>query len=202
MDIDVINVGSGNLRSIANSLTRLHLRPNWVTQPKELRNSRILLPGVGSIAYFMANLRRAELDKAVLDAAAQGRRVIGICLGYQALTHYSEEDGGVEGLGLLDAQVEKLAGGIGNNGWKNFHLRCQDAGLVPKLTLKRQLRGRVYYNHEYGVRCTDAGALNLAIDDPTLAAYSAMSIKGELIGCQFHPEKSQWTGSQLLRMVL
>lgn len=209
LSLDVVDLGSGNVRSVCDALSFVRVPHRRVHSPDELRSRTILLPGVGSAGYYTARLVRSGFRAAILDHVAAGGRLVGICLGFQLMAEGTEEDGGVEGLGLLPGAVRRLGGRHPrtHNGWEQltFDRRrvTDDRWLgVQRLTRRRVLRGRVFYNHEYGhVRDTDDPSQQ-AVNDTDLAAYTAMVVRGNLIGMQFHPEKSQRTGLALLAMVL
>ena len=207
MMVDVVDLGMGNVHSVANAVARLNVQANLVTEADKLKADTIIVPGVGAAGPYMDELRKRNFDAALLDAADQGKKIIGICLGFQILAQSSEENGGTETLGLLQASVEKLRDGNSHNGWEtqqldkesvDLHSSCQYGGL----TRKRKLAGRVFYNHEYGFLCREPKALNVAIANPRWSTYSAMVIKDNIIGIQFHPEKSQSTGLELFRFIL
>ena len=82
-----------------------------------------MLPGVGSAGPFMKKLRHSNFDKLIKNHFKQGKRIIGICLGFQVLTKFSEEDGGTKCMGLLNARVERLHESLTHNAWEKFYLR-------------------------------------------------------------------------------
>lgn len=206
MVIDVIDVGTGNVVSIKNWIERCDITANIITSTSELRSDMVILPGVGSAGPFMKRLRDSNFDSALKDHVSSGMRMMGICLGFQVMMNHSEEDGTVQGLGLLDGHVERLRGGVSHNGWEPFQLKRSD--LQEKsirshhnLTRKQVLNGRVFYNHEYGVVSREDSAFSLSVSS-ALADYSGLVIKGNIIGLQFHPEKSQRTGTDLLNLLM
>lgn len=209
MHIDIVDLGSGNVRSIENIVTLLNLPAKSVSKPSEISSSTLILPGVGSAGPYMEKIKTAGFDIALKEHAESGKNLIGICLGYQLMTDYSEEDGGVEGLGLIKGHAERLINDnntCSHNGWESFTFRkklLSNANHIVdnNLTRKQNVNGRVFYNHEYGVICEDDTAINLDISD-TLKKYTAMTLKKNIIGMQFHPEKSQNTGLDLLAMLL
>lgn len=154
----------------------------------------------------MTRLVEGNYDQAIRAHLAKGGRLLGICLGFQIMTKYSEEDGGVNCLGLIDAHVERIGRNISHNDWEPLQFRknemngqsfCNQYGL----TQKRLLNGRVFYNHEYGVVTKEAECFSVPISKE-LPQYDGLFVKDKIIGIQFHPEKSQITGLDLISMIL
>jgi glutamine amidotransferase len=117
----------------------------------------------------------------------------------------TEEDGGHTGLKILKGKVVKMREMHSHNQWQPFNFKKamlfdQNYPSASSLTKKRILNGRVFYNHEYGFINEDASAISFPIND-SLNKYSAMVIKDSVIGMQFHPEKSQHTGAELIKMI-
>ncbi len=209
--IDIVDIGSGNVQSLKNILALLKVNSRSVSKPNQFQSNTIILPGVGSAGHYMNKLRNSGLDNSLLEHAREGRRIIGICLGFQLLTKYSEEDGGVDCLGLISGITRKLnvdrSISFSHTGWEPFSTSLnffKDVGVKPELNLtkKRTLNGRVFYNHEYGVVAGDDFYAIKNIENPKFLEYSSMIVTGNIIGMQFHPEKSQSTGLQLLAMIL
>ena len=210
--IAVLDARSGNVDSVINVLRSLPYAVSIARRGADLSAAHtIILPGVGSAGAYMKRLKRNDLLPATVDAYANGVRLVGICLGLQVLFDGSEEDGGVECLGFLNGGVTKLAAHAGRShtGWAPFnferkYLFDSDHNAVYAATRSRTVRGRVYYNHEYGVPVIqkDRVAGAVAINNPSFELFASMVITEQIIGMQFHPEKSQQTGLRLLSMVL
>ena len=150
----------------------------------------------------MEPLKNYGFRNCLIDKANEGTKIIGICLGFQILADYSEEDGGVKGLGVLKSKVEKLKSSFSHTCWESFDF---DKGQIDnfrtnRLTRKRKISGRVFYNHEYGFVNFESCYDQKIPGD--LKKYSSMVIKDNIIGMQFHPEKSQTTGLNLLSMII
>jgi glutamine amidotransferase len=206
MAIDIIDVGSGNIKSVENLVSYLNIKLQVVRKPSEINSNLIILPGVGSVGPYMERMKKLKFDQAVLEHIAAGRRLLGICLGFQIMGESSEEDGGVECLGLIKGVVEKMETNNSHNGWENFKIITTDLSeqlfqSEQKLTRKRTINGRVFYNHEYGFISKDNSVYDKKISKQ-YSKYSAMIVKDKIIGIQFHPEKSQQTGLQLISMIL
>lgn len=206
MRVEILDIGSGNIKSIQNWIERLHVQTRVVSKASDIKSEFIILPGVGSAGSYMKRLREAEFDKAILEHVHNNKRLMGICLGFQIMGHYSDEDNGVEGLGILNCHTKRLADGSAHNGWEEFNFKKTDLlnqsfHSELKLSKKQNIQGRVFYNHEYGVLNHEDGAYNKAISEK-YAVYSSMIVKDNIIGIQFHPEKSQQTGLDIISMIL
>ena len=206
MDVGILDCGSGNLRSLAKAVERagrergLGVRTRIVEQAGDIAAmQRLLLPGVGAFSYAMNGLRqrsglRAALEDAVLR---QGRPFLGICVGMQILTQWGLEHGRSQGLGWLPGSAQPLAPADGlrvpHTGWNE--LRAE--GDHPVFA---HLQGRqpchVYFSHSYHVKLDDERH-RLAVSDYGGALTAAVG-RDNIVGMQFHPEKSQRAGLELL----
>lgn len=208
--VDIIDVGMGNIRSISNILSRLGVSCRAVNEPSLLTSRTLILPGVGSAQAFMQKIRGKKFDSAIQKHKLNGNKLIGICLGFQVLTEFSEEDGGTKCLGLIKTKTTHLSkhSNLSNhNQWEKFSIRKQDLCLSDDFdsTLRSRtsvVRGRVFYNHEYGVTIPYNQEYFRPINSLDLSSFASMYSKENIIGIQFHPEKSQITGLQLLSLVL
>jgi glutamine amidotransferase len=206
MKVDILDIGSGNIRSVKNWIEKSHVSTRIVTRPEEIQSEMLVLPGVGSAGSYMQRMTAGHFDQAVLEHVSKGNRLMGICLGFQIMMEYSEEDGHVLGLGLLKGHVERLAGNISHNSWESLSFRRNEMGNQAfgshhQLTQKRIFNGRVFYNHEYGVVNQSADAFTIPVNEK-LSQYSGLLVKDNIIGIQFHPEKSQISGTDLINMIL
>lgn len=205
MAVDILDLGSGNIGSIVNWIESVHVPVRIVKNVEDLKSELLIVPGVGSVGSYMERLRKSKFDEAIKKHVNEGKRLLGICLGFQIMSDYSVEDGGVECLGLISGKVERLNTNT-HNGWESFKfdkrkLQQHSLNSKYKLTRKKIIDGRVFYNHEYGFRCNDLAAKNIVISD-NFKQYSGIVIKNKIIGIQFHPEKSQQTGRELIAMIL
>ncbi len=212
MIIDIIDLGIGNISSLQNSLHRLNILSRRVDSTQALNSDTILLPGVGAMGVYMNRLESKGFDSYIVEAVKSNVRVIGICLGFQVLTKYSEESGGVKCLGLIEGITHKLSKVTKknistHNGWEEFFFDrslLQTCGYKNnyKRTRKNYIRGRVFYNHEYGVIPEMESNQSIQIPNEKINSFSSLYVNKNIIGMQFHPEKSQHTGLQLLSMIL
>ena len=208
--INIVDIQSGNVRTWAKLLERLLIPYKLVKNPKEIDSKIVLLPGVGSAGYFMDRMKSKGFNKIFQKYKENNLRIIGVCLGFQLLTDFTQEDGGIQGLGLIKGYAEKLKKeerGFSNNGWSSITIR-KDEILnhsflgSQKLTKKSIVNGRVFFNHEYGVKLNKSNGKKFFIRKYNLSKYVAAFFSKNLIGIQFHPEKSQKTGEELIKLIL
>lgn len=199
--ISVADLGISNLGSLLSALRRVGVDHRIVRHADEL-DSRdvVVLPGVGAFADGMAALRAAGMVDALRAGVERdGFQVVGICLGMQLLGDESEEHGRHEGLGLVPGRVVRLtAGGAGlrvpNIGWCDLAVKGDS---VPA-----ELDGRAFYFvHSYHLRCSEEDDVVATIDFGG-TPVAAVVRRGPVYGMQFHPEKSQDAGLELLSRVL
>ena len=207
--VDIVDIGMGNVRSIRNVLSRLGLESNIVSCPESLSSHTLILPGVGSASPFMKKLHSTKLDCSIREHVNRGNKLIGICLGFQVMTLFSEEDGGTQCLGLINTNtvsINRFHHHTNHNQWEHFSLKKEDLSLPvitsPTRSRKRVVKGRVFYNHEYGVQVPPNSPHFKSINLDSLSSFAAIYSSDNVIGIQFHPEKSQVTGLELFSMIL
>ena len=195
MKISVINYGMGNLRSVQKAFERIKVNVIVINTPAEVLNSdKLVLPGVGYFQHGMENLKNLGLVDAIMEAVKIKKiPILGICLGMQLLTNYSEE-GNAEGLKLLQAVVRRFPGGslkIPHMGWNTLR-RVKGSSNFPMLDSEDM----VYFVHSYYVKCVHPA-------DVLYQTYYGIEFNSafeheNIVGFQFHPEKSHQTGLKLL----
>ena len=120
--VNIIDVGLGNIRSIEHWLDRSNLLCKRVPDVESITDDVIIIPGVASAGEYMRRLKKTGLDKEIIERSGQEQKIIGICLGFQILTDYSEEDGGTECLGILKGSTKYIDEHKTHNGWNSFIL--------------------------------------------------------------------------------
>ena len=193
--IGIIDYGVGNLFSLRSSFAAIGAEAFVSGDPAELRKAdRLILPGVGAFGDAAQKLRDSGLDVFVKEQAASGKPLMGICLGMQLLFEKSYEYGEHEGLGLLQGQVVGMSGRIPADlkiphmGWNALEL-TKPAKLLENGSY-------VYFVHSfYAENCADSIA---AVTDYGIPITAAVE-KGNIFGCQFHPEKSGNVGLAILK---
>ena len=194
--IGIIDYGVGNLFSLCSSCKAIGEEAFVSGDAEELAKAdRLILPGVGAFEDAAKKLRDSGMAEFVRAQAAQGKPLLGICLGMQLLFERSYEYGCHEGLGLLKGQVVPMEGRlpkelkIPHMGWNALDVR--------RGTLLEGLSGQyVYFVHSFfAENCDDSLSALTEYGIPITAAVE----KGSIYGCQFHPEKSGNVGLSILR---
>lgn len=196
--IAIVDYGVGNLFSLESSFAAIGAEVKVTSDPAEMhRAERIVLPGVGAFGDAADRLRLSGLDKVLRREAADGKPVLGICLGMQLLFEKSYEYGEHAGLGLIPGQVVPIAQEI-PTGLKIPHMGWNALRFAKESPLFRYIRegDYVYFVHSYhATLCGDALLATAEYGAPLTAAVQ----KGSVFGCQFHPEKSGSVGLNILR---
>lgn len=195
----IIDYGVGNLFSLKSSFAFIGQEATVSGDAREIEKAdKIILPGVGAFADAARKLRESGLDRVVCEKAASGTPVMGICLGMQLLFEKSYEYGEHDGLALLKGTVRPIDGVISKElkiphiGWNALNF---DGRKHP--VFKYVSEGEhVYFVHSYyAAGCEDS----LVATTEYSAQLTAAVAKGNVCGCQFHPEKSGRTGLNILR---
>ena len=191
--IAIVDYGIGNLGSVQKAFRHVGAETVLTDDPAALRRAEALvLPGDGAFGATMEEIRRRGLDVPLLEAAAAGTPLLGICIGMQILFKESEEYGRHTGLGLLPGRVVRFDDSltVPHMGWNRLRWR-QDHPLREGLVDG----AHVYFVHSY--YCDAPADVVLATSDYG-SDFAAVAGRGNVLGVQFHPEKSQAVG---LRMV-
>ena len=199
-DVILIDAGTGNLRSVQKALESIGANVLRTDNPKKvLEGKQVVLPGVGAFGEFMSGLRRRGLEDAVKEIALRDVPLLGICVGMQAFFEVGEEMGQHAGLGLLPGQVTRFAESlpvkIPHTGWNQIELRDElplfcdiDSGVY------------VYFNHSY--YCQPENPSDIIATTTHGLTYACAVQHRNTFGVQFHPEKSQTVGLQILKNFL
>ena len=187
----IVDYKAGNLTSVRHAFAALGVEAVVTRDPEVIRAAdRIVFPGVGAAKSAMENLRELGLEAAVREAAASGKPFLGICLGMQILFAHTEEDGGVDTLGILPGQVRLFPDVPGFKvpeiGWNQ--VRIKDGGAKDGL--------EYYFVHSYYAEVVPE---TVGFTEYAGVTFTALVKKGNLWACQFHPEKSGRVGLELLK---
>ena len=196
--IAILDYGVGNLFSLRSSFAVIGAEAEVTADPDVIRKAdRLILPGVGAFADAAEKLRNSGVDQVLMECTAQGKPLLGICLGMQLLFEKSFEYGEHVGLGLLKGEVRPIAEQIPQGlkipqmGWNSLIIKRDS----PLLRYTRE-GDFVYFVHSYSaVGCEDS----LLASAEYGAELTACVGKGSVFGCQFHPEKSGTVGLNILR---
>lgn len=195
--IQIIDYGMGNLRSVQKAFEKLGFPAEICSDPRHVATAdRLVLPGVGAFRDAIQELNRLGFPDPIREYVASGRPFLGICLGLQLLFDVSFEDGEYAGLGIVPGQVVRFESQPGlkipHMGWNSLRI-VQPAPLLANLPQDPQ----VYFVHSYHVVPKEASFI--AATSNHGGEFVAAIQRGNLYATQFHPEKSQQVGLQLLR---
>jgi len=200
--IGVVNYGLGNIKAILNIYNNLNIPAFAVSNKNELEKiSHLILPGVGSFDWAIEKLNqsglRENLDKLVIN---QNIPILGICVGMQMMC-LSSEEGKLDGLGWIDGSVKHFRNLIGTShqnfevphmGWNSIEIKKKN-----KLLDKIENNSRFYFLHSYYFSEKDSDIVMMQTD--YINWFTSCFQKDNIIGIQFHPEKSHSMGIQLLK---
>lgn len=196
--IAIVDYGVGNLFSLSHSLTAVGAQPVVTGDAEVIRRAdRVILPGVGAFGDAAAKLREVRLDDLMRALAASGKPIMGICLGMQLLLNKSYEFGEHAGLGLIPGEVRPIAEVIPAD-LKIPHIGWNRLDVARRHPIFRAIRPGdcVYFVHSYyGANCADSVIATAEYGAPLTAAVA----RGNVCGCQFHPEKSGDVGLGILK---
>jgi len=191
--IAVIDYGAGNLRSVANAITKLGYQPTVTNVPDDvLGAAAVIFPGVGAAAGTMRSLVESGMSEVIRQLISEGRPLFAICIGMQVMLQGTEEGGWHECLGVVPGIVRRLGSGvkIPHIGWNQVKQRVAHPifNAIPD-------EANFYFVHSYYADPDDKSVV-AGTTDYGVSMCSVM-IKGNLVATQFHPEKS---GEYGLRM--
>jgi glutamine amidotransferase len=203
--VAVIDYGMGNLHSVASALEYVGAERVVVSHDAdEIREAdRVVFPGVGAIRDCMAEIRRLRCDELLRTALIeQHKPVLAICVGMQALMQRSEENGGVDCLGLIDGKVRYFGAGLKDSNGRRLkvpHMGWNEVRQQREHRLWHSIDDdtRFYFVHSYYVHTDDRDLVAGSVDYGVSA--DAALAQDNLFAVQFHPEKSAAAGLQLLR---
>jgi glutamine amidotransferase len=195
--IAIVDYGMGNLRSVQKGFEKIGHAAAVTSDPDVIRSaSKIVLPGVGAFGDAMQELRRRSLIEPVKQAIAEGKPFLGICLGLQLLFDVSYEGGRHEGLGVLPGEVVRFdlphEYKVPHMGWNQLDIR-RPAPILAGLAGGTH----VYFVHSYYAVPRDRD--DIAAETSYGQTFTSVVWRGNVFATQFHPEKSQADGLQILR---
>ncbi|MBT4290604.1 MAG: imidazole glycerol phosphate synthase subunit HisF [Deltaproteobacteria bacterium] len=196
--ITVLDYGAGNVRSVINAIETLGYDVKVVSQAQDIESAeKLVFPGVGSFGSMMRILNEKKLVEPLRKYLLANRSFLGICLGMQALFGKSEESPNIEGLGIFPGQSRRfqIQSAVPHIGWNGIHIK-QKSSLFNGLSGEEN----VYFVHSFYVDAEDA-SVTLTSTDYDIEFVSAVQ-KGNVMGTQFHPEKSGKVGLKILKNFL
>lgn len=201
----IVRTGAANLASVIAALDRLHVAHTLSSDPGQVREAgRVILPGVGAFGAAMDALCAHRLDEALRERIERGTPTLAICLGLQLLARSSEESPGVEGIGVLDAEIVRLSDEsdlVDGSAQSDRALRVPQMGwnmVTPEAAASFDAftEGYAYYANSYCLRTCPAG-WSAAWTEYGSRFVAAVQREG-VLACQFHPELSGPWGQRLI----
>ena len=195
--IAIVDYNAGNLTSVQLAFNALGVETQVTSDPHVVRHAdRIVFPGVGAAGASMANVRERNLVDAITDVIAAGKPFLGICIGMQILFEHSEEDGGVDCIGVLPGKIQRFR--PSDRYCKIPHMGWNAVRFVRRHPLLDGIEdeSEFYFVHSY---CASAAAADQVIGETDYADVTFTSIAGRdnLVATQFHPERSGRFGLKL-----
>jgi imidazole glycerol-phosphate synthase subunit HisH len=196
--VTIVDYQMGNLRSVQKALEHVGATTEVTNDPSAIASAqRLILPGVGAFGDAMRELQARDLVAPIRDFIAAGRPFLGICLGLQLLFETGEEGGEQPGLGILAGRVRRFhldpSYKVPHMGWNAVESRQPAVPLLQGVPHLPQF----YFVHSYYVQPQDDSLVWLTCDYGQV--FTAAIARGNLFAVQFHPEKSQRDGLQLLK---
>jgi len=198
--IGIIDYGSGNILSVRRAIEKLGNRTILISKNEDFKNiSHAIIPGVGAFPAAISKLKARELDFGIKQHAKSGKKLLGICVGMQLLFDNSTENGFTDGLGLLKGNVVniksssefKIDAKVPNIGWRSLAILQYDSPY-------QKLSGEKFYHvHSYAPgQCVSDEILG--VSHYANCELNVLCAKQNIIGAQFHPEKSGNAGLEFL----
>ena len=198
MSIAILDYGMANLRSVQKGFAEVGFSAQIISRPEEIRQSeKLVLPGVGALRDAVATLREKHLDEPIIEHIKRGRPFLGICLGFEMLFDVGYEDGEHRCLGVFRGKcirfdVDKTLGlKVPHMGWNQLEFR------TPSPLLRELKPGsNVYFVHSYHVVPDEKGLVSTETEYG--GPFVSSIWRENVMATQFHPEKSQKVGLQML----
>lgn len=194
--IGILDIGMGNLRSMANAVDQNGFDPLVVQEASAFDElSHLVIPGVGNFRAAMSEIMVRNLRQGIGEFVASGRPLLGVCLGMHLLAAMGDEGGRTEGLGFIPGAVRRINSREGvrvpHVGWNVLHV-CHDHPVFEGLKPNRDF----YFVHSYELVCESSE--NLLGTTDYGGSVAAVVGRDNVLGFQFHPEKSQVNGLKLI----
>ena len=197
-EVVIINYGCGNIFSVSSALKKLDYKVKVTSSAEDIiKADIIILPGVGAYKQAMSKLINMNIDEALSIFIKRGGLLIGICLGYQLLFEESEEFGKNQGLGILKGKVVSLSS------FKNDKSKIPNIGWRPLIKpsnfsyLNYKTESMVYFVHSFVPVSLDKEIVSSYIKYGRHKIHTSIH-NGQIVGFQFHPEKSRGIGLNIL----
>lgn len=196
--VTIVDYGVGNLRSVARAFEHIGAQVEVTSEAQKIaRAERLVLPGVGAFGHCMAELSQRKLIEPILKFAQSERPFLGICVGMQIMLSVGEEFGQHKGLGLISGKVQAIAGAkiLPVIGWMGLKKTGDCQGTILSETAEGD---SVYFIHSFAANPDDKVAVLAQYEYDGINITAAIA-KNNLVGVQFHPEKSGEVGLSMLK---
>jgi len=198
--VGIVDYGRGNIRSVENAFLAIGADVVLIRTPEEMEGiTHLVVPGQGEFGDCAANLKKQGMFAPIQQWAAEDKPYLGICVGYQLLFEHGEESPDAEGLGILPGTVKRFPDvglKIPHMGWNSV----QPTDPTHPIWAEMPAEPYFYFVHSYYPEPADAKHIAATCD--YALPFAAAITRGNLIATQFHPEKSQHNGLQLLKNFL
>lgn len=198
--VGIVDYGRGNIRSVENAFLAIGADVSLITTPDQLENiTHLVVPGQGEFGDCAANLKKQSMFAPIQQWAAENKPYLGICVGYQLIFENGDESPEAEGLGIIAGSVKKFPDvglKIPHMGWNSITLSDSSHPIWSELPEDPFF----YFVHSYYPE--PASSESVAATCDYALPFAAAVTRGKLIATQFHPEKSQHNGLQLLKNFL
>ncbi len=201
MKVSILDYGAGNLASVYNAFYNLGISVKIINSQEDIiKSDRLIIPGVGSAKNSINYLKDKKLFLSIQEFIRKERPILGICLGLQIFCKSLYEDGKSNGLGFLDADVKKI---YEENNILSTHMGWNSVSSNEEINkiLKIKENSFFYFCHSYSLHIKNSEKFNIS-ETFFKRKIPAIILKENFIGTQFHPEKSQVSGSKLLENFL
>ena len=197
MKVGVVDYGRGNIRSVENAFLAIGADVVLITTPEELENiTHLVVPGQGEFGDCTANLKKQNMFQPIQEWAAADKPYLGICVGYQLIFDSGEESPDAEGLSIMPGAVKRFP----NVGLKIPHMGWNSVTLTdPEHPIWKDMPEEPFFYFVHSYYPEPAHPDHTAATCDYALPFAAAVTRGKLIATQFHPEKSQHNGLQLLR---
>ena len=193
--IAIIDYGMGNLRSVQKAFEKIGAAAVITQNPDDIEQAdQVVLPGVGAMQPAMHKLQELHLIAPIKKAIADGKQFLGICLGLQLLFEKGFEGGEVDGLGIFSGTVERFSSlKVPHMGWNQIKIKNPQSPLFAGVSNLSHF----YFCHSYYVKPADSNLVAAATDYGI--EFASAIARENIFGVQFHPEKSQTPGLEILK---
>ena len=195
LKVGIVDYGIGNQTSVLNCIKSIGFK-GFITDEIEILNNTdvLILPGVGAFEPTMRILKKKNLDKYIIDEGNKNKPIIGICLGMQLLAKTSSEKGINNGLDLIPGRVETLSEE------ESYHIGWNSLKILKNSNLILEEKNYFYFNHSYAFK--EIKDYSICSSNYDGIEFNSIIRKNNIVGIQFHPEKSQKTGRTFLKNLI